>query len=64
MKRLLIALGALCLLAMPGMAEWKKLDGQKVPEFSAGEWLNTGKDTPSAASLRGKVYLIEFFATW
>jgi len=64
MKRTLLTLAALAFLATPGMAGWKNLDGQKVPDFTAKEWMNTGKQAPSAASLRGKVYLLEFFATW
>ncbi len=51
-------------LATPAEAGWRALSGERVPEFSADEWLNTGTSTPSAASLRGKAYLIEFFATW
>ena len=59
------ALSALVYLAVPSHADWKNLDGQKVPEVTAKEWLNVeGKTTPSVASLRGKVYLLEFFATW
>ena len=51
-------------LATPADAGWKALSGERVPEFTADTWLNTGTSTPSAASLRGKAYLIEFFATW
>lgn len=53
----------LALLALPATAEWAKLDGQKVPEITPREWLNTGDEQPTAADLRGKVYLLEFFAT-
>ena len=53
------------LVALPATAEgWKKLDGQKMPEISAKEWVNAGKKGPDLAALRGKVILIEFFATW
>jgi hypothetical protein len=64
MKKSLILLGVVAGLALPASAEWKKLDGQKVPEITSSEWLNTGKQAPTAASLRGKVWLLEFFATW
>jgi len=64
MRTGLIAAAAVAALTFPAFAGWKNLDGRKVPEFTAKEWLNTGKDAPSAASLRGKVYLLEFFATW
>jgi len=43
---------------------WRNLDGQKVPPISAKEWVNTGKEEPTSANLRGKVWLLEFFATW
>lgn len=37
--------------------------GQPAPEFTAKEWINL-KASPSLASLRGKVVLLEFWATW
>jgi len=57
---------ALCLLAVAATAaaDWQKMDGQAAPNISAKEWLNTGKLVPTTADLRGKVYLLEFFATW
>ena len=65
MKKTLLALAALGFLAMPASAGWKKLDGQGVPEVTAKQWFNTGSDAaPSTAALRGKVYLVEFMATW
>ena len=59
-----LSLAILLALAAPAAAEWQKMDGQKVPEISAKEWLNTGKEKPTAATLRGKVFILEFFATW
>ena len=64
MRTGLIAAAAVAALTFPAFAGWKNLDGRKVPEFTAKEWLNTDRYTPSVADLRGKVYLIEFFATW
>ncbi len=65
MKKSLLPLSLLLLASLPASAEgWKKLDGQAVPDFGATSWFNTGKESPNAALLRGKVYLLEFFATW
>ena len=68
MKKSLLALAALLALGLvssPADAEWKDLNGQKVPEVTAKQWWNTGSKTaPSTASLRGKVYVVEFMATW
>ncbi|MHC4954714.1 MAG: hypothetical protein ACYTGZ_12580 [Planctomycetota bacterium] len=51
--------------AQPAVAGgWKKLDGQKMPPISAKAWLNAGKKGPDLSALRGKVVLLEFFATW
>lgn len=36
--------------------------GQSAPEIQAGSWLNGGPQT--LAALRGKVVLVEFWATW
>ena len=65
MRTFMLALAASALLALPAQAEWKKMNGEKVPGgITAKEWINTGKFTPTNADLRGKVYLLEFFATW
>ncbi len=58
-----------CVPAIAAQSGWKKLDGQAVPAIFAGEviaeeWLNTGGKAPTAATLKGKVWLLEFFATW
>ena len=64
MRTASLALLAFGLLALPAQAEWTKMDGQAVPKISAKTWLNTKKgETPSVKMLRGKVYLLEFFAT-
>jgi hypothetical protein len=64
MRRVALSLLVVGFLATPAAAGWKNLTGQPVPPISAKEWLNTDRYTPSVADLRGKVYLIEFFATW
>ncbi len=39
--------------------------GAAPPEVSAGAWLNwKGEQAPSLASLKGKVVVVEFWATW
>ena len=59
------ACGALVLALSAGAsAQWKNLNGQKVPAVAAQKWLNTKGESPTSESLRGKVWLIEFFATW
>jgi hypothetical protein len=63
MRTLLLALATTAVLSLPARAEWRKMDGQPVPGISAKAWLNTGKHVPTAANLRGNVYLLEFFST-
>jgi hypothetical protein len=50
-------------LAATAAADWKNMDGERVPEISADKWINAGKNAPTTADLRGKVYLLEFFST-
>jgi len=65
MRKSLLSFSLLLLASLPASAEgWKKLDGQVVPDIGAKSWLNTGKESPNSALLRGKVFLLEFFATW
>ena len=64
MRSIAVALLLVAVLATPALAGWKNLDGQPVPPITAKEWLNTENTTPTTKALRGKVYLIEFFATW
>ena len=50
--------------AAPCQGGWKNLTGKRVPAIHADDWLNTDKnDRPSSKSLKGKVWLLEFFAT-
>jgi len=64
MRRILLPLAAVAALSFPAEAGWKQLNGRPAPDFTAKTWLLTGKLKPTKASLRGKVYLVEFFATW
>jgi len=45
-------------------AQWRDLEGEAVPEITASQWFNTNQQEPTVESLRGKVWLLEFFATW
>ena len=66
MKKALLILALLGVFASASYAQsgWRKLDGLKAPPITAKEWLNAGKKGPDLAALRGKVILLEFFATW
>ena len=64
MRRLAMSMLMLATLAATAQAGWLSMNGERAPEISAKTWLNTGKSAPSNADLRGKVYLLEFFATW
>ena len=64
MRGLAIRMLMLASLAATAQADWLSMNGERAPEISAKTWLNTGKNAPSNADLRGKVYLLEFFATW
>ena len=64
MRRSVFVLAAALSLSVSAEAGWNKMDGQPVPDITAKEWFNAGKKAPSTSSLRGKVLLIEFMATW
>jgi hypothetical protein len=64
MRRRFLSLAILLALTAPALADgWKKLDGEMAPALSAKEWLNADGSGPTIASLRGKVWLLEFFST-
>ena len=64
MRRYALPLALLVALSAPVLAQgWKKLDGEMAPALAAKEWLNTDGASPSLGSLRGKVWLLEFFST-
>ena len=56
------ALAALTIL--PASDGWKELNGETAPAIEASRWLNTGAASPTADDLKGKVVVLEFFATW
>jgi hypothetical protein len=64
MRTSILTLVAAAALAVPARADWQSMNGQPVPALSGKAWLNTDKEEPTAASMRGTVYLLEFFATW
>ncbi|MEZ5966140.1 MAG: hypothetical protein R3F56_20050 [Planctomycetota bacterium] len=43
---------------------WRSLKGEQAPDISASTWFNVGDQVASAEALQGKVWLLEFFATW
>ncbi len=51
-------------MSLGAQSAWKNLDGKAVPQVAAAAWLNTKGAQPTSTTLRGKVWLIEFFATW
>lgn len=55
----LMLLGA---LGVAAQAEDRGLVGKPAPEISAGSWINTAP--VSLAGCRGKVVVVEFWATW
>jgi len=63
-KRLaLAAVLGLFLLSSCGRGGPKSFLNQSPPELSVAEWLNTEKPL-SLKGLKGKVVLLEFWATW
>lgn len=64
MRTTAMSIVMLAALAANAQAGWRSMDGERAPEISAKTWLNTGRNAPTTADLRGKVYLLEFFATW
>jgi hypothetical protein len=56
------AVAVLLLLSAPVRAEgWQAHDGAPCPAFAAGRWFNTDGARPTAASLKGQVFLLVFF---
>ena len=49
---------------LPAQDGWKDLNGKPVPELKVVDWLNTDSAAPTSASLKGKVWLLEFFGTY
>jgi hypothetical protein len=64
MTRTLLVLALAGAAAATAQAEWRDMNGQKVEALVAGEWFNVGDNAPTPADLRGKVWILEFFATW
>ena len=59
--------GLLAGVLTPGLSAqsgWKDLTGKPVPAVTAAAWLNTNGQKPTSTTMKGKVWLIEFFATW
>ena len=58
-----LVVGGVLALAASTDAEWKSLTGQKAPGFDVKRWINPPEGN-SVEDLRGKVLLVEFWATW
>ena len=58
-----VATCALLLAVTAANAEWMDLTGKEAPSFAVEKWFNQ-PDGSSIADLRGKVILLEFWATW
>ena len=61
-KHALIATAAL-LAATTARAEWNSFQGKPAPTFKVAQWLNACEGD-SVEDLRGKLLLVEFWATW
>jgi len=61
MRRIALASLVLGSFATAATAEgWKNLVGLAAPEVSATQWLNVSGAAPSLATLKGKVWLLNF----
>ncbi len=63
MRTLAIVATLALLAASPARAEWQSLRGKEAPDFKVAKWLNACEGD-SVADLRGKLLLVEFWATW
>ena len=63
MKLLTVSGLALLLAGLSGAPARASIVGSKAPELDPKEWIN-GKGNLSWASLKGRVILIEKWATW
>ncbi len=57
------AVSLLLAAALSAQGGWKDLRGKQVPEIRVQKWLNTDGQEPTSATLKGKVWLLQFFAT-
>ena len=48
--------------SLSAQSGWKTLDGQPAPAVTASDWINADGE-PSVSALKGKVWLLYFFAT-
>lgn len=64
MRSLCLALPLALTSPVAAQDGWLDLRGQPVPEIVVEEWLNVDGKVSGVADLRGKVWLLEFFATW
>ena len=58
----MISLVLVTAAAVSAQSGWKTLDGQPAPALQAADWIHA-EGSPSVSSLKGKVWLLYFFAT-
>ena len=59
----ILTLGGMLVAAASARAEWKDITGEKAPSFGVERWIHP-PDGDTIEDLKGKVVLIEFWATW
>jgi hypothetical protein len=59
----MLALGGVLAAAATAGAEWEALTGEPAPPFKVERWIHP-PDGDNLEDLRGKVVLVEFWATW
>lgn len=64
MRSIALAVALVASLATAARAEVKNLNGQVPPELGPVEQVNGSEQAAALGALKGKVVMLEFFATW